>query len=124
MPIAMATAPIQIARAIRWRNVIDRMLPLVPSARAEPLFDEPKHDPAHRPNYDDVRGPLRGTSVSLKLQVNASGRATGCTVARSSGNDRVDAQVCTAFIQRSRWLPARDRYGNPVAGEVTTRLAW
>jgi len=120
----MKTAPIQIARAMRWRQMVALMLPLVPPERREPLFDPPKHDPAHQASYDDLRAPLVGTFVSVKLQVDAKGKPTGCSVARSSGDGRVDRRVCSAFVQRSRWLPARDQFGDPVAGEVQTSLHW
>ncbi len=56
-----------------------------------------------------------GKSVIVKLQVSAEGRATACQVYRPSPFPETDAAVCRLAIEQTRFEPARDANGDPVA---------
>lgn len=60
----------------------------------------------------------------LWLTVAESGRVTDCSVLQSTGNARVDQALCNLMIRQSRWAPARDRQGNPIAVRIRYTATW
>ncbi len=50
------------------------------------------------------------------IKVEANGRPVACTVAKSSGSNRLDEQSCKSFLERARFEPARDDAGLAVPG--------
>ena len=56
-----------------------------------------------------------GTSVIVKVTVLPSGRATNCSVYRSSPFPDTDAAVCRLVVERLRFRPATNADGEPVA---------
>lgn len=60
----------------------------------------------------------------LLLTVAESGRVTDCSVLQSTGNDQVDAALCSLMVQHSRWSPARDRQGNAITVKVRYTATW
>lgn len=120
--MSYARSPMQLARTLQWRSLILKMRPMVPAARAERLFDKPVRDPAHSPDFTDLGDLLAGKRIVVTLSVNAQGRAVSCTTTRSSGDLSVDRRMCAVFVQRTRWLPARGEFGEPVAADVDTNL--
>lgn len=65
-----------------------------------------------------------GGSVTVRYTVAPSGRTTGCTVRRSSGNANLDRASCRVIERRFRYAPARDANGRAVASEVIEILSW
>jgi TonB family protein len=60
----------------------------------------------------------------FRLQVDAEGAITNCTVTRSSGNAALDAATCSVLLGRARYEPARDSSGRAVAGKDEGRVTW
>lgn len=60
----------------------------------------------------------------LLLTVGPAGRVTGCDVLTSSGFGAIDQSLCAVMVQRSRWQPARDRAGQPIAVQVRYTATW
>lgn len=60
----------------------------------------------------------------LLLTVGPAGRVTGCDVLTSSGFAAIDQALCAVMVQRSRWRPARDRAGQPIAVQVRYTATW
>ena len=56
-----------------------------------------------------------GTSVIVKVTVLPNGRATDCSVYRSSPFPDTDAAVCRLVVDRLRFRPATNAAGEPVA---------
>lgn len=54
-----------------------------------------------------------GGRVLVVFSVQLNGRASGCTVYRSSGNPEIDAETCRLVERRLRFRPARDENGVP-----------
>lgn len=63
-------------------------------------------------------------TVSVRYTVETDGRATGCTVTRSSGSAILDATTCRLIEKRLRFYPARDAAGDPVASEIVEDHSW
>jgi protein TonB len=56
--------------------------------------------------------------------VGIDGRVTRCRVTRTSGNAELDTTTCQLIERRFRYMPARDRDGNPVVSDVGWRQTW
>lgn len=63
-------------------------------------------------------------AVTFRLNVDATGRATGCTVTVPSGQPTLDQPTCDLMLQRSRFVPAVDAAGRAVASSFTSRIRW
>ncbi len=63
-------------------------------------------------------------SVDVRFAVETDGRATGCTVMRSSGNASIDQATCQAIEARFRYAPWRDADGRPVRSTVLREQFW
>lgn len=63
-------------------------------------------------------------TVYMRFVVTPDGRATDCTVTRSSGNAALDGTTCRLIERRFRYRPARDHQGRPVAHPVEGRHDW
>jgi protein TonB len=60
----------------------------------------------------------------LWLTISESGRVTDCNVLQSAGSPEVDQALCNLMLQRSRWAPARDKQGNPIAVKLRYTATW
>jgi protein TonB len=60
----------------------------------------------------------------LLLIVSETGRVTGCNVLQTTGDAQVDQALCNLMIRRSRWEPAQDRQGRPIAVKVRYTATW
>ncbi len=66
----------------------------------------------------------RGGTVSVEYTVTSKGRATGCSVTRSSGNDELDRTTCRLIEERFRFSPSRDARGNAVDSTIVENHSW
>ena len=62
--------------------------------------------------------------VSYRLDVDAAGTVTGCSVTLSSGQASLDQPTCDLLRQRSRFKPARDASGKAVGASYSGRVRW
>ena len=63
-------------------------------------------------------------TVSMRLDIGAEGRVTGCTILASSGSARLDSASCELLRRRASFTPARDGKGKAMPDVVETRLSW
>lgn len=70
-----------------------------------------------------AREELEGT-VGVRVTVTPDGRATGCTVTKSSGHEILDTAACKAVERYSRFDPAWDDDGNPISAPWSTRITY
>jgi TonB family protein len=70
-----------------------------------------------------LRDNAQGTT-RFEVAVDADGKATACTIIKSSGHLSLDQQTCAVLMSRARFKPARDEAGNPVAGTWRRRVIW
>lgn len=62
--------------------------------------------------------------VALTVTVAPDGRASDCKVTQSSGHAILDTAACTGMLRYSRFDPALDRNGSPVASTFSTRITY
>jgi TonB family protein len=62
--------------------------------------------------------------VEARLAIATDGRATDCTIARSSGSPALDTATCSALKARARFRPALDSSGRPTRGTWTQEVHW
>ena len=62
--------------------------------------------------------------VAYRLEVDAAGKVTGCTVTAPSGQASLDQPTCDLLMQRSRFAAAIDVSGRPVASSFSSRIRW
>ena len=63
-----------------------------------------------------------GRSVTVVFTVGTDGRASNCSVARTSVDPETTAAVCPLVIEKIRFNPARGADGNPVAARYGYRV--
>ena len=63
----------------------------------------------------------RGGAVFIILRVGPDGLPVSCRIARSIGDEAIDAETCRLAMQRFRFEPGRDERGRPVADFVGYR---
>lgn len=94
----------------------------------DPVGARPKSNPARWVTNEDYRPrwileEMAGTA-RFTLQIDASGKVTGCTVTRSTGHAPLDAATCQLVSQRARFDAARDSTGRPVPGSYSGMITW
>ena len=67
---------------------------------------------------------LPSGSVGVTIKVNVDGSASNCRIARSSGDQAIDALMCQLTLRHVRFDPARDPNGRAVAQDVTFVPNW
>jgi protein TonB len=70
-----------------------------------------------------VQAMQQGT-VRFRVDVNAQGRVTNCTILRSSGSSILDATTCQLMQRRARFTPATDANGNPAPASLDEQYTW
>jgi TonB family protein len=63
-------------------------------------------------------------STEVRLQVSEIGRVEKCDIQRSSGSAALDQATCEVITRRSRFQPALDAAGRPVASIHTGTIKW
>jgi protein TonB len=62
--------------------------------------------------------------TTFRLDVDASGKVTNCTVTGSSGSDLLDRTTCDLLLKRARFVPAQDGWGRNIPFTFTNRFVW
>jgi TonB family protein len=62
--------------------------------------------------------------VDFRLDIGTDGRATNCTVTKSSGSASLDSTTCRLMRERAQLTPARDSKGEAVTDQLTARIVW
>jgi protein TonB len=62
--------------------------------------------------------------VGFRLDVDATGKVTDCTITRSTRSPVLDETSCGLLRRRGRFVPASDAHGQPVAGTWENRFEW
>jgi protein TonB len=87
----------------------------------------PEHRSGRIKDSDFPRGVVEagiGGTVSVEYTVTTKGRATGCTITRSSGSAELDRTTCRLIEERFRYSPSRDARGNPVESSIVENHSW
>lgn len=70
-----------------------------------------------------LRAREQGTT-GFRLDIDATGRVTDCTVTSSSGSPLLDETTCTLLKRRALFNPAEDAQGAKIAASWTSRFRW
>lgn len=70
-----------------------------------------------------VRAEAEGVT-SVRYTIDASGRATNCSVTKSSGNGVLDSTTCSLIERRFRFTPAQDAAGNKIPETRSQSIRW
>lgn len=70
-----------------------------------------------------LRAEQAGT-VGFRLDVDAGGRVTDCTVTSSSGSSLLDSTACSLLKRRARFNAAEDAGGNKIPAAFNSRITW
>ncbi|MFZ5747429.1 MAG: energy transducer TonB [Pseudomonadota bacterium] len=70
-----------------------------------------------------IRAEEQGT-VGFRLDVDASGKVTNCTVTSSSGSSLLDNTACSLLKRRARFSPAEDANGNKIPAAFNSKIRW
>jgi TonB family protein len=62
--------------------------------------------------------------VGVRLEIDAAGVVTGCTVTSASGSALLDARTCELLSARARFEAAHDGAGKPIASSWRSTLSW
>jgi TonB family protein len=63
-------------------------------------------------------------AVKTRLDLDAQGEPTGCTITASSGSKVLDKATCELLRGRAHFFPARDAAGKPVASSYNSTFTW
>lgn len=108
---------------------------VVPSPQPQPKPEPPRiakplaaRNPGSWVTNDDypaaaLRAEQAGTT-SFRLDVDAGGRVTNCTVTGSSGSALLDNTACSLLKRRARFGPAEDSNGNKIPATYSNRFRW
>jgi TonB family protein len=66
----------------------------------------------------------REGTTAFRLEVDASGGVTSCTITSSSGHSDLDRAACAALQRNGRFDPARDATGEAMPGMWSNRVRW
>ncbi len=92
---------------------------------ALPTPAQPTGSPARWVNHRDLPKIDRPVAVTtFDLIVDTSGMPTDCAIVIQSGYDRLDNAVCAALMKRSKFKPATNKGGTPVASAYRDRVRW
>lgn len=70
-----------------------------------------------------LRGEEQGTT-GFRLDVDASGKVSACTVTSSSGSTLLDNTACNLLKRRARFSPAEDASGNKIPATYVNKFRW
>lgn len=63
-------------------------------------------------------------TTGIRVEIDAGGRVTGCSVTQSSGSATLDDSTCRLYQRRARFNPAKDAAGNGIATVYNDRVRW
>ena len=88
----------------------------------------PKGDPGSWATTDDyppssLRNEEAGTT-GFRLEIGTDGKATSCSITKSSGFSALDDATCKVVSRRARFKPAKDASGTPIGDTYSSRVKW
>ena len=100
------------------------ILPLLMASAAlgQPTGLRPTNPATWMRENDNVTG--QDGSVGIRLSIDEKGKPYRCEVTATSGSADLDKVTCLRALSRSRFRPALDFQGSPVASDFSTTFNW
>ena len=122
-------SPLQVARLMRWSDMIRRLQPLVSEDDFAKLRQNPRYDDATladfnrafaeiRSRYDPILRKRPFSRHELHFDIDADGNSTSCEMEPASNSPEFDGELCEVAMKLVRWTPARDAFATTVAGNA------
>ena len=97
-------------------------------ALPDPIAASPANNPGRWVTDSDyrstwIRQEMSGVA-SFALTIDSRGKVSDCTITRSTGHSALDQATCTLIERRAKFDPAKDSYGNPIAGTYRNSVNW
>lgn len=103
-------------------------LTLPPQDAGAAAKPRPRGNPSYWVTDDDYPAAAiwerQSGTVGSRLEVDAEGEPTGCTVTASSGSPALDKGTCELLRSRAHFLPARNAAGKPIPGSYNLQFSW
>lgn len=122
-------SPLQVARLMRWTDMIGRLRSYVSEEEFASLRQNPRYDDAsladfnraffqikHR--YDPILRQRRFSRYELQFTIDEAGNSTSCELVPASNSAEFDAELCEVAMKVVRWTPARDAFATTVSGDA------
>lgn len=78
------------------------------------------------PAPDDYRSvadrTMQRPNMSANVAISAEGRVTSCRTQRSTGNVEIDRRTCALIVDKVRFQPRTDVFGDPVASDASITI--
>ncbi|MCK0128932.1 energy transducer TonB [Erythrobacter sp. F6033] len=94
----------------------------------DPIAASPRNAPGrwvtdadYRSNW--IRREWSGVA-GFAVTIDTKGRVSDCTITSSTGHAQLDERTCSLIEKRARFNPAKDSYGNPIAGTYRNSVNW
>jgi protein TonB len=94
----------------------------------KPKDPSPANSPSRWATTEDypsvsLRRDEHGTT-KFRVKVGSDGLVKACEIVKSSGHKRLDDATCRLVTDRARFEPARDEFGDRVAGSYINSVRW
>ena len=66
----------------------------------------------------------RSGVTGFRLDVDANGRVSNCTITKSSGHSDLDSEACRLLSRRARFRPAVGANGENMTDSFSSRIVW
>ncbi|MEO7814509.1 MAG: TonB family protein [Sphingomicrobium sp.] len=120
---AMVPPPAVIERPLDIQEAIRPPVPPAPGSAGpqllnfEEVFNSDNYPFWALENWDEG-------VVRFRIDVDATGRATGCRIVAPSGVPTLDQPTCDLLLAKARFAPATDRRRKPMAGNYSRVVRW
>ncbi|MCJ2182697.1 ankyrin repeat domain-containing protein [Novosphingobium sp. 1949] len=122
-------SPLQVARLMRWSDMILRLKPYVSDEQFAYLRQNPRYDDGSladfnrafaeiRSRYDPVLRKLPFSRHELDFAIDAQGKSTSCQMVPASNSPAFDTELCEVAMKLVKWTPARDAFATTVPGDA------
>lgn len=126
-------SPMQVARHMQWKRMVQRFLPLVSEADRKSLEQKTAAIPGSltefnkvlielNQRYEETLGESGPSRHSMLLEVDEKGNTTSCKLEPATSVPRFDAELCANAVLTLKWNPARNINGKAVKGETAISL--
>lgn len=126
--LALSAAPMQERRIQQTGGAAAREKEEKQQQQQQPVRAKPIGSPGTWVTSADYPPESRAAGesgqVTVKIEIDATGKVSGCTVATSSGFPRLDQKTCELVTLRGKYEPALSPKGKAIPSTSMMRFGW